>query len=293
MTPNPSTIASTQERAEAMLASLQSAEVALEMQFSTVDPELGLAASEGNYLPAVAYVIRFLAGGDALAHGNERSIVSPADILAALQNPSALFAAYATALDAPFRLAKSVELDMRPFVEQNESIAEGLDGVKHALVTIAAVALRGLRDGERAGWWKVTPEGYGSLGVSVLPESAVNPNNLVLHTTDDPNDNASAYEQIVLLARFLDERSGTPREVILNNAVVNEAIAALASGGLVAVEAQTDSPFVSDADERAYDAMLRLANFVMGHVPGEPSRSEGVVDTVIRVIRGIDAKANG
>lgn len=29
----------------------------------------------------------------------------------------------------------------------------------------------------------------------------------------------------------------------------------------------------------------RLANYIMEHVPGEPSRSEGAVDTAIRLLR--------
>lgn len=37
--------------------------------------------------------------------------------------------------------------------------------------------------------------------------------------------------------------------------------------------------------ESAEAQILRLANFIMDEVPGEPSRSEGAIDTAIRLIR--------
>lgn len=35
---------------------------------------------------------------------------------------------------------------------------------------------------------------------------------------------------------------------------------------------------------KAEEEIARLANFIAEHVPGEPSRSEGAVDTAIRLL---------
>lgn len=44
--------------------------------------------------------------------------------------------------------------------------------------------------------------------------------------------------------------------------------------------------------ESAESQIGRLATFIMEEVPGEPSRSEGAVDTAIRVIRELRANEN-
>ena len=44
--------------------------------------------------------------------------------------------------------------------------------------------------------------------------------------------------------------------------------------------------------ETAKSQIDRLGKFIMDEVPGEPSRSEGAVDTAIRIIRELRAEKN-
>jgi len=46
-------------------------------------------------------------------------------------------------------------------------------------------------------------------------------------------------------------------------------------------------------DGTAEEQVERLAKFIMDEVPGEPSRSEGAVDTAIRIIKQLMADKSG
>jgi hypothetical protein len=60
----------------------------------------------------------------------------------------------------------------------------------------------------------------------------------------------------------------------------------------VACEEHHEEVRVGPSEESARDQVKRLAEFILKEVPGGPSRSEGAVDTIIRVVRHLQAWKN-
>ncbi len=56
------------------------------------------------------------------------------------------------------------------------------------------------------------------------------------------------------------------------------------------IDKEREEKGVSQKRESAEEQIDRLANFIMAEVPGEPSQSQGAVDTAIRIIRLRGAK---
>lgn len=252
------------------------ADIDLTLSVRSESPEYSESAvAGGSYLAAVAFVLRNLFSVDVIRGDTPPD--SPLAFVASLEEPIAGLLGFATAAEIPHQLCRTIGADPREIIAREPKIANGYVVMRECLGAIAGIALRALRDGERAGWWTITPEGYDTASTlaKIVQTPLVEKDGRLVGYTGNAE---AATSELGRLGDFL-RNDPTIKPVLTNEQIVNAAI-----GKIGPYPTLTDSPFVSDP-ETASEAMARLANYGIDHVPGEPSRDEGVVDTVIRLIQ--------
>lgn len=253
------------------------ADVRLSLTVETHDPDFHKAAANGgSYLPAATLVIRNLIGSDIERDSGDLP-TSPGQVLDTLREPITQFGMLALAAELPLQLCRAAGMPVSE-ARMEPKIDQGFVAMREALAATAGWALRALRDGEKAGWWDVTPEGFGTATVTAVPDTS----GVALRDAGDGfslmgGDEETAAQELGRLGAFLRRRNPAIAPFRSAAGIVNEAI--LRVGPDARLEDVTQSNV-----ETASEAMQRLASYIIERVPGEPSRNEGVVDTVIRLL---------
>lgn len=105
---------------------------------------------------------------------------------------------------------------------------------------------------------------------------------------------AAHLRQAALEVLSIEDRFGRPDP--LARASVYATLAVSAAQEEAAAQAVLLNQRAQDQVDRALEndhstrEITRLAEFIREHVPGEPSRSEGVVDTAIRLLQGLPTR---